>query len=79
MTTQTAEQLAEILAGYDDGAVWNCSEAAAAMLRSQAVEIERLCRARNLYEAALLAQNQQGAIGEVFELWNAARAALEQK
>jgi hypothetical protein len=40
--TQTAEQLAEILAGYDDVAVWNCSEEAAAMLRSQAAEIEML-------------------------------------
>ena len=42
MTTQTAEQFAEILTTGDEGDIWNCSEAAAAMLRSQAAEIERL-------------------------------------
>ncbi len=38
-------------------------------------ETMRLSRAPQPTE--LLAQNQQGAIGDVFELWNAARAALK--
>ena len=80
-TTQTAEQIIAALEAEQIDTVRRdvLNHDAAAMLRSQAAEIERLRRARNLYEAALLAQNQQGAIGEVFELWNAARAALEKQ
>jgi hypothetical protein len=49
---------------------------AAAELRRLDAENKRLLRARNLYEAALLAGYPKGASGDVFELWNSARAAL---
>jgi hypothetical protein len=74
----TPEQLAIALEGEQRPWLPERKEAAA-LIRSLAAENAALRKARDSYEQALLAAFPFGSKGEVFESWNAARAAMKDK